>query len=134
MKAKDHLRGLHWMERQLARYRDNQGGLMAMINKFTNQFMGQAGLIIQHIDGQTELEVGYHLLPKFWGQGFATEAATHFKELAFQISEVESVVSYIEKNNTASQKVAERNGMHISGETRWKALDILIYRVHRQSI
>lgn len=133
MKAKDPLRALHWIEKQLMRYRDNQGGLMAMINKNTNQFMGQAGLIIQHIDGQTELEVGYHLLPKFWGQGFATEAAMHFKDLAFQISEVESVVSYIEKNNTASQKVAERNGMHISGQTRFKELDILIYRVHRQS-
>ena len=131
MKAKDRLRGLHWIEKQLMRYRDKQGGLMAVIHKETGEFMGMSGLIIQHIDNQTELEVGYHLFPKYWGNGYASEAAIHFKELGFQISDVSSIVSYIEKNNIASQKVAERNGMSVSDKTRWKELDVLIYRIER---
>ena len=67
MKAKNRLRGLHWVEKQILRYRDKKGGLLAIIHPESGHFMGQAGLLVQHIDNQTELEVGYHLLPDFWG-------------------------------------------------------------------
>src|SRR5579883_64912 len=63
-----------WIERQLARYTENRYGLMALVNKVNNELVGQCGLLTQMVDDKQELEIGYHLLPKYWKQGYATEA------------------------------------------------------------
>src|SRR5688500_15614390 len=59
-----------WIDRQLKRYHENSFGLQALINKETNEFIGQCGLLEQHIGDKSEIEVGYHILKKFWGQGY----------------------------------------------------------------
>lgn len=133
VKGSNPLRALHWVEKQIRRYRDQQGGLMALIEKESGQFVGQAGLIIQIVDGVDELEVGYSLLSRFSGKGYATEAAIAFKNLGFAISDAPSIVSNIAVANTESQRVALRNGMIKSRQTKWRDLDIFVYRILREN-
>jgi len=133
MKNRDAAHALTWIEKQICRYRDKKGGLMALMEKESGRFIGQSGLLIQQINGQEELEVGYHLLPEFWGKGYATEAAQFFKTLAFQISDVASVVSNIEVSNFPSQAVAKRNGMQNSGQFTWLDLEVFMYRIAREN-
>ena len=73
----------HWITRQITRYKENRFGLQALIHKTTNEFIGQCGLLKQEVDGKDELEVGYHIFRKYWGQGFAPEAAKMFIDYAF---------------------------------------------------
>ncbi len=120
-----------WIERQICRYRDLQGGLLAIIDKKSGEFMGQSGLLVQEVDGKKDLEVGYHLHPKFWGNGYASETANFFKTLGFQISEVNSIISIIDVRNENSKKVAHRNGMEVSKTTIWKGLNVEIFRIQR---
>src|SRR5690606_41549329 len=93
-----------WNDRQIDRYNTNTYGLKAIIDKRTNELIGQCGLLIQVVDGQTELEVGYHILKKYWGQGFAPEAARLYIDYAFAHGLAESVISYIDTRTIYSRK------------------------------
>lgn len=61
-------RAKYWIDKQLTRYKENKFGLQALIDKNTNDIIGQCGLIKQEVDGQIEIEVVYHVFKKFWGQ------------------------------------------------------------------
>ena len=100
-----------WIEFQHKRYERDGHGLMALIHKETGELVGQCGLLKQTLDGRTELEVAYHIIPRFRGKGFATEAARAFKEHAFANNLSDSIVSIMHVDNVKSQRVAEKNGM-----------------------
>ena len=100
-----------WIEFQHKRYERDGHGLMALIHKETGELVGQCGLLKQPLDGRTELEIGYHIVPRFRGKGFATEAARAFKAYAFDNDLADSVVSIIHVDNVKSQRVAVKNGM-----------------------
>lgn len=103
-----------WLERQLTRYQTDGVGLWAVIRKEDGAFLGQAGLTYQDI-GETVpvLEVGYLFKRKYWGNGYAAEAAIGCKEYAFHTLKAARVYSIIRDNNLASQRVAKRNGMTV---------------------
>jgi ribosomal-protein-alanine N-acetyltransferase len=117
----------------IKRYADNRGGLQALISKETGEFIGQCGLFIQEVNGIQETEVGYHLLRRYWGKGYATEAAQLFRDYGFEHYLVDSIVSIIHPLNVPSQNVAKRNGMRLvetNAEFRGGKYDL--YRITRQ--
>ncbi|MFT7614010.1 MAG: ribosomal-protein-alanine N-acetyltransferase [Parvicellaceae bacterium] len=121
----------NWINKQLKRYKDTGFGLMAIENKETGEFIGQCGLLAQEVDGVSEIEIGYHMLPNHWGKGYATEAATHFKEYAFANNICESVIAMILPENVGSQMVASRNGMNKEKAVMWRGMKAYMYRVVR---
>ncbi|MEQ1732907.1 MAG: GNAT family N-acetyltransferase [Bacteroidia bacterium] len=120
-----------WIEKQIERYAQNRFGLMALIDKSTNEFVGQCGLLSKEVDGVDELEIGYSLMPKHTGKGYATEAAQAFKAIAFDNNYTQTVISIIHIDNIPSQKVAERNGMTRSAKTNYFGIDAYVYRVNK---
>ncbi len=118
-----------WIERQLARYREQRYGLQALIDKESGEMVGQCGLLAQDIDGKTELEVGYQIFKKHWGKGYATEAAVRFKQYGFDNEQADSIISIIDVNNVRSQRVAEKNGMTRGKQLHWWGMNVYIYRV-----
>lgn len=111
------------------RYENALGGKQALITKGTNEFIGLAGLLVQEIDGKQELEIAYSLLPKFWGNGYATEAAKKCKAFAIENKLATSVISIIHIDNIPSQKVAIQNGMQIDATTTYKDNPVHIFRI-----
>jgi len=51
----------HWFEKAFHRYENELGGMNVLINKNTDAFIGQCGLLVQIVDGIQELEVGYSI-------------------------------------------------------------------------
>lgn len=125
------VRAHQWMERQLNRYADGQFGLMALVRKSDGVWIGQCGLLRQEVDGLTELEVGYHIFPEHWLQGYASEAAIAFRDFAFEQELAPSIISIIDRENIGSQKVALRNGMRREKACTFRGLDVYVYRVSR---
>lgn len=121
-------RSKQWIERQLARYKEQRYGLQALINKDTKEFIGQCGLITQDVNGTHELEVGYHIFKKYWGQGYAPEAAKAFFDYGFKNKQADSIISIIDIRNLKSRRVAEKNGLVREKQTRWLEMDVYIYR------
>jgi RimJ/RimL family protein N-acetyltransferase len=83
-------------------------GYWAVDEKTTGDFVGCVGL--WQSSGWPELELGYWLLNEFQGKGYAFEAALKCKEHAKLVLGAKSLVSYIDPNNLASTKVAEKLG------------------------
>lgn len=124
---------LEWLDtdrvltRSLDGYERHGHALWAMIDKADGSFVGLCGPIVQEVEGETELEVGYHLLPAHRGRGLATEAARAVMGYAFETLGAGRVISIILPDNAASIAVARRNGLVREREARFRGLDVLIY-------
>ena len=117
-----------WIEKQLLRHKDLTFGLLAVEEKNTARFIGQAGLITQEMNGKEELEIGYHLLPEFRKMGYATESAIFFRKYARANTNVSSVISIIHPENESSKRVARKNGMKSVKENKFNGLNVEIFR------
>ena len=75
-----------------------------------------------------EYEVTYSIIPRYWGKGYATELAQHFRDFARENIPAKSVISMIHPENMASIKVAENNKMTLDGEYIIFNMNVLVYR------
>ncbi|ACG79847.1 acetyltransferase, GNAT family [Phenylobacterium zucineum HLK1] len=72
-------------------------------------FAGRAGVSFWPPTG--ELELGYALLPAFWGGGLATEAARAVAAWTFANTAATHVIGFTDLANRGSQRVLEKIGM-----------------------
>ncbi|NNE78291.1 MAG: GNAT family N-acetyltransferase, partial [Pricia sp.] len=110
------------------RYKNNLGGMNALISKQNGKLIGQCGLLIQKVDDNKELEIGYSILPQFWQKGYASEAAKKCKVFAQKNQLGKSVISIIQIDNLPSQKVALHIGMSLDKTTVFKDNQVHIFR------
>jgi ribosomal-protein-alanine N-acetyltransferase len=72
--------------------------------------VGSVKLAVCEVAGQREVELGYALLPDYWGNGYATEAATGALNVAKHPLELDEVVAFALTSNTRSLAVTRRLG------------------------
>lgn len=97
-------------------------------DRATGDFVGRGGLNrVTPIDRE-EIEVGYALLPTFWGQGRATELARASIRLGFDRG-FGSIVGFTLPSNAASRRVLEKCGMLLEREFVHCALPHVFLRV-----
>lgn len=80
---------------------------------FSNELIGCCGL---RPHGENEYEIGFHLRPFFWGQGYAIEAARAVIDYAFTVLQAEGLFAGHNSQNTASKKVLTRLGFCYVGD------------------
>jgi RimJ/RimL family protein N-acetyltransferase len=76
--------------------------------------IGRVGIL--HPIDAVEPELAWTIAADSWGQGFATEAARHARDWAFQTFGWTRLVSYIVPNNGRSRRVAEKLGAVTDGK------------------
>lgn len=118
-----------WYAKQAHRYKNNWGGLNAVIEKDSNQLVGHVGLLTQKVGKVIELEVAYSLLPEHWKKGYASEAAQFCVDYAFQRAWSDRLISLIKPKNVASIAVAKRIGMHLERAIVFQGVDAQLYRI-----
>jgi len=62
-------------------------------------------------------EIAYHLHPDAWGRGLMAEAATAALAWVRARPDAREIAAFIEPENTASVRLAERLGLRATGET-----------------
>ncbi len=65
---------------------------------------------------EKEYELGVHLLPEFWGRGYASEAATAVMRYAFTRLDAETLFAGHHPKNIASQKLLNKLGFTYIGD------------------
>ncbi len=100
------LRGFGLWPVELRREHDESGSPFS-------PFMGVVGLSVPEMVAPFVpcVEVGWRLLPAFWGQGFATEAARAAMTFGFTQAGLAEIVSFTAALNLPSQRVMQRLGM-----------------------
>jgi RimJ/RimL family protein N-acetyltransferase len=73
------------------------------------EFIGWCGL--KYLPETNEVDLGYRFMKKFWGNGYATEAALACIEYGFTRLNLRLVVGRALPANLASIKVLEKCGM-----------------------
>jgi len=86
----------------------------AAVLKDTGEFVGEIGLFSVPNEPHT-LELGYVLLPKFHGGGFANEGSRALLQLAFEEGGYHRVIARCLGGNEASFKAMKRLGMRKEG-------------------
>jgi len=111
-----------WIRWNMLSYRVYGFGLWIAVFKETGAFAGQCGLVMQRVDDEPEIEIGYLFLRQYWGQGLATEAARACRD--YGVNRVRHnrlgytrLISLIDPHNLASKRVAEKIGMTLEKET-----------------
>ncbi|MDG1332950.1 MAG: GNAT family N-acetyltransferase [Crocinitomicaceae bacterium] len=121
-----------WFDKTLQRYENITGSMNVLVHKESNQLIGQCGLLIQTIEGEDRLEVGYSILPKHWKQGYAFEAANACLNHAFEQGWVDHLISQIDPNNIGSEKVALKNGMSLEKTIIEEGSPLNIFSINRE--
>jgi ribosomal-protein-alanine N-acetyltransferase len=98
----------------------------------TNAPIGYCGFFHQQVDDSPEIEIGYRLHPDFWNNGYATEAAGAVRDCGFSEWKLPKLISLIHPENTASRRVAEKNGMTLERSTTFKGFPTQVFAISRQ--
>ena len=106
-------------------------GFWAIIDKESGAFIGDCGLSMQNIDGEMLPEIGYHINKKYHNMHYATEAAKLVKDYIFKMYNFEALFGYTVKENIASIKVMQNNGMTFVKEFIKDNENYVVYRVKR---
>ncbi len=111
-------------------YEDGGFGRMTVVLRNVGDILGWCGLK-RHPDGMVDL--GYRFHRKYWGHGYATEAARACLDDGFRNDlNLHEIVGRTARENTASVRVLEKLGM-----TFWKRapcegiIDSVFYRIRR---
>jgi RimJ/RimL family protein N-acetyltransferase len=102
-------------------------GTWAVEEKATGSFVGRVGL--HHPAGWPEPEIGWMLVRRVWGRGYAHEAANAAVGVAFDSLAWNRAISLIAPDNTRSIAVAERLGERFERELTVRGHQVALYAI-----
>src|SRR5437660_3574055 len=112
-------------------------GLFTTVRKDDEAVIGRVGLIVwdpetwqttrASAEGPTELEVGYTIGRPYWGQGYATEAATAARDFALERLEAHRLIALIIHGNDASENVARKLGFEYERDIKFGRRDARLF-------
>jgi len=124
---------LSWMKNHLDNFNGNKSYEFAITDKVTGKLLGAIALTNHQkfYNG----EIAYWVGEKYWGNGYATEAAIGILQFAFIEKNYHKVFARYFDSNLASGKVIEKIGMkkegilkeHVKKENKY--LDLIYYGI-----
>ena len=114
------------VERFIRHEREHGFGLWAVELKATGELIGDCGLYLVQGVGP-DVEVAYHFGKRWWGQGYATEAASACLAYGFTECGLSEIIAICFPEHIASRRVMEKSGMRYVGPARYYDLDLVKY-------
>lgn len=102
-------------------------GIWALECRTTGQLIGRAGLL--NLPGWPDVEICWALSPRFWGNGYATEAAQASINWAFEEAGLGRLISLIHPENKASEAVALRLGEKFREKITFEGKPTNVYEI-----
>jgi len=115
--------------RPLADYRKYGYGRWACVHKENRRVIGFAGL--KFLEDLKEVDIGFRLLPAYWGVGLATEAGRAVLDYGFTQLRLAEIIGLVDLENIASVRVLAKLGLKFVGMTIYQGTNTAKYVVHR---
>lgn len=103
----------------LQQYKDHGVGRLAVIEKKSNLLIGWSGLklLTQEVNGYKNVfDLGYRLLPEYWGKGYASESAKASLDFGFNGLKIDIIYAHAHSENHASNHVLRKLGFRKTGD------------------
>lgn len=107
----DRTGAIKWLESVKKYYEEYGYSYWAAIDKDTNEFIGQLGIIKQEVDGEWLDCVAFMISKNNWRKGYATEGASGCIRYAKDTLQLQELYATVEKENITSQAVLRKIGM-----------------------
>ena len=120
---------IDWIRLVTSRWKDERTGFCAVVERESGAFAGWCG--VWRLEETGETEIGYAIAKKFWGKGFAPEAARRILEYAFGELGAEKVVAVARPENAASIRVMEKIRMRFVRVGRFYNQTLAQYAIER---
>lgn len=105
---------------------ENPGlGLWVAFLKDSQEFMGW--YILKHLPDNGEVEVGFRLKKKFWGNGYSTEAGKKLIHHGFETVGLKRIAAIVRPDNLASQAVIKKIGLKEEGTGTFYGIHCLYF-------
>jgi RimJ/RimL family protein N-acetyltransferase len=102
-------------ERIIAYYDQHPGlGMWVTLERSSGACIGLH--LLNHIRGESLIQVGYRLFPQYWGRGYATEMCVALLRYGFADLKLPRIVAIVDLPNLPSQKVLLKARLHRNGE------------------
>ncbi|MDF1837756.1 MAG: GNAT family N-acetyltransferase [Planctomycetota bacterium] len=88
-------------------------GRWGIFHKPEGQLIGFSGF--KYLPELDEVDLGYRLLPEYWGRGLATESGLACLRFGFETMGFERLIALVLPENAGSMRVVEKIGMHNTG-------------------
>jgi RimJ/RimL family protein N-acetyltransferase len=113
-----------FIDRQAQRFHTRGWALWGVIHRADSALIGFCGF------GDCfppDNEIGWRLLPEYWGQGLATEAAKEVLRYGFEVLGFDRVVSVAHRDNRRSIRVMEKLGLHYERSFVHRGVEVVGY-------
>ena len=104
---------LERLEKEVDTYSKYKIQYFPIYKKEDNKFIGCCGLRPYNIE-KNIAEIGVHLLPEYWGKGYAKEACMRIIKFAFKSLSFEAIFAGHNPNNLASCELLKKLGFAYS--------------------
>ena len=109
---------------------ENPGlGLWIAYLKESREFIGW--YILKHLPDDGEVEVGFRLKQKFWGNGYSTEAGTALLKHGFETLGLNRIAAIVRPDNLASQGVIKKIGLKEEGTSTFYGIKCLYFGLEK---
>lgn len=101
----------------IASYERNGFGLYGVELKAEGVLVGMCGLIKR--DALPDVDIGFAFLPRYWGQGYAIEAAEAVMAFGRDVLKLNRIVAIVSPGNDASINVLHKLGLQYERMIPW---------------
>jgi len=112
------------IRKYIAAYNEKGYGIFLVFDLKTEEFIGRAGF--GDIESG-ETEVGYLILKKYWGKGYASKILKILLNWAKNNIKKDKIIAFTPLDHIASEKVMQKAGMIFSRKGIMKSVECVIY-------
>ncbi|MBA3961240.1 MAG: GNAT family N-acetyltransferase [Chthoniobacterales bacterium] len=103
-------------ERITSKYQSQAYGVWLVELKETSEAIGICGLIKR--DTLEDVDLGFSFLERFWGRGFAFEAAAAVVDYGWKVADLPRIIAIVSPRNTASIRLLQKLGLSFERKIR----------------
>ncbi len=127
--VRDEAETSRYLTRNLDHWADHGFGIWMLRETGGDHSIGRVVLRWLSAENVDDVEIGFALLPDYWGRGIATEAALFCLELARLELDLRTLIGITTLENHASQRVLSKLGLRHDSEVPVNGTKCLLYRI-----
>jgi len=116
--------------RNYEQYEKYKQGRLSVFIKETGEYIGWCGLRYFPESGRTD--IGYRLMKKYWGKGYATEASVVCLDYGFNVLGLQEIIATAMKPNAASIHIFHKLGLKYSHDEDCGCEPGVVYVIKRE--